>query len=119
LLEFFVSTTSHDGASGLFEAAPAPELCPLTEAFKFIGLRPVALKRLEASDPAFPRLIRLSTKKVLVDIPAAAAYLRAQAGKAPRSMRAAAEAVAAARKAANDETHTAPTQPKKKKKVAS
>lgn len=72
-------------------AGVTPELSPITEAFRFIGLNVLSIKRLAATDRAFPPLIRLSAKKVLVDIPATAAYLRAQAGKAPRSIRGDAE----------------------------
>lgn len=80
----------------LYEPARTPELSPITEAFRFIGLSVMSIKRLAATDPAFPPLIRLSSKKVLVDIPATAAYLRAQAGKAPRSIRGNAERTAVA-----------------------
>lgn len=73
-----------------------PELSPIADAHRYIGLNVMSIKRLEATDPEFPPLIRLSPKKVLVDIPATAAYLRAQAGKAPRSIRGDAERTAVA-----------------------
>lgn len=87
-------------SSTIEPAKTTPELTPITEAFRFIGLNVMSIKRLAAADPAFPPLIRLSSKKVLVDIPATAAYLRAQAGKAPRSIRSDAERTACPTKAA-------------------
>ena len=83
---------SESNNAELYESAGiTPELSPIGEAFRFIGLNVLSIKRLAATDPAFPPLIRISSKKVLVDIPATAAYLRAQAGKAPRSIRGDAE----------------------------
>jgi len=85
----------------LYESAGiTPELSPITEAFRFVGLGVQSIKRLAATDPDFPPLIRLSSRKTLVDVTAVAAYLRAQAGKAPRSIRDEAEQPAKRRLAA-------------------
>lgn len=73
------------------ELAECPELCPIGEAHRYVGLGIMTIKRFAAADPAFPPLIRVSSRKVLIDIRAVAAYLRGLAGSAPRSIRGDAE----------------------------
>ncbi len=92
-----MSSTLTDAAASYERLDIPPTLVPVSKAFRFIGLSVNTIKRLEAADPAFPRLIRLSTKRILLDIPATTAYLQAQAGKAPRSMRGEAAVQAAGR----------------------